>query len=210
MPMNNRQKILSYLRNRKGVPVTIEQVAIGSKLSITTVGPALAQMHRSGKVLRLTITRHNRKGRPVVTFIHPDFREAVAAENIAAVPAKRIPYAVVMDHANALESAINREIVSIGAGHDDADQIVSSMDRLRRARDLWRDTKRKDALPVGWSMPIADTQWTSGDKVELTDAGREALAVDTLIAALETPFKPDSPLKRMGVTDEPDHKSGTK
>jgi hypothetical protein len=157
--MTNRQKILSYLHNRKGVPVTIEQVAIGSKLAIPTVGPALNQMWRAGFVLRMPFTKANRKGKQVAAFIHSDFRGQWLNYQFPDIPAKRIPYAVVLKHANELETAVNTLLT---LDHEDPGVgVQDTLDRLqfaRIARDSWRDVKG--------GRP---------GRAEITDAGRSAL-----------------------------------
>jgi predicted transcriptional regulator len=137
--MTSREKVLSYLENRKGEPVTNEAIAIGTKLKLGTVGPLVARLIDQGFVQRTTVKKKNRAGREMGTvvihgYVIPEF------ETRRKKPLKR---KWIVDAADLLEEAANRVLTIDVTGESVADTL-NALDVLRIARDSWRDLKRQE------------------------------------------------------------------
>lgn len=148
-PMTSREKVLSYLENRCGSPVTNEAIAIGTKLKLGTVGPLIARLIDKGLVTRLTVKRKNRAGIEMTTVAIAGYYGNVSWEKVPGTVVRRvkpIPRRVLTLTADTFEAAANKVLTTLddpdGSAHRDA------LDLLRVVRDGWRDVKRK-SLPPG-------------------------------------------------------------
>jgi hypothetical protein len=142
-PMTSTDKVRSYLRNRAGVPVTNEDIAIGAKLKLGTVGPIVARLIDRGEVVRTGAPKKNRAGQWMTTVLLAEFwtgsRDALQPRE------KPIPRKDVARAADFLEACANRVLTSLDTGVDGDlhPTLIDALNLLRIARDGWRDAKRK-------------------------------------------------------------------
>lgn len=72
--MSVNQRILSYLANRRGTPVTNRQIAVGTRVPLGTVGTQVPKLIDQGLVVRTdTKVREPGKGRWQTTVIAAEF-----------------------------------------------------------------------------------------------------------------------------------------
>lgn len=144
--MTANEKILSYLRNRKGVAVTPAQVAIGARLKAGTVGTQLAKLIDAGLALRVDQTFPLAGRRFVHGVVHADYRDQWRGRIM--LREKPMAYASLRRCADALEATANTVLTLSG---DDGDDVETEWQRavveLRRARDSYRDLKHRKIPP---------------------------------------------------------------
>lgn len=157
--MNNREKVLSYLRNQgvRNRPVTNEMIAIGTRMKEKSVGPLIARMVRQGQVVVLDgCRRPTRSG---------GAQRCVMLENLATLhkratvepPAPVVPRKLLEAAGNVLEAVANK-IVTLS--EPDTDNLCwsvpeAAIDDLRKARDQYRDVVhgRRRKLKYLFTMP---------------------------------------------------------
>lgn len=137
--MTANERILSYLKNRKGVPVPPSAVAVGARMKSGTVGTQLAKLIDAGQVIRVADQFPLPHGRSVHGVVHADYRDLVADKIV--MRKKPMPYRALKLCADALEKAANRFLTDVPES-DDMD-----MHGLRVARDMYRDLKDRGILP---------------------------------------------------------------
>lgn len=140
--MTANEKILSYLRNRKGVAVTPAQVAIGARLKAGTVGTQLAKLIDAGLALRVDQTFPIAGHRFVNGIVHADYRDQWRGRIV--VREKPMAYAALRQCADALEAASNK---MLALDFHDVDDIEPACSELRKARDSYRDLKHRKIPP---------------------------------------------------------------
>lgn len=138
------EKILSYLRNRKGLPVSASDVATGARIKVGTVTPQLAKLTRKGKVYR--VDRHEKRspnGRPLAVFVHADCYTPDRCGEIIR-PSERIRYADLVTCADYLEAVANAVITRCTNGRALSVEILGD---VTKARDMYRDLKHRGIRP---------------------------------------------------------------
>lgn len=149
--MSSTDKVRSYLHNRKGAPVTNEQIAIGTKLKLGTVGPIVARLIDAGEVVRFRTLAKNRAGFAMSTVALAEYCRPETTADV--VPRRKpMPRRWMQDCADALEAAANKVLTTL----DDPDgpAHAEALNLLRIVRDGWRAAKNQ-YLPESERVVVA-------------------------------------------------------